>query len=297
MERRLPPLNALHAFEAAARHESFSQAAKELHVTHAAVSHQVKALEVWLGVQLFDRTARAVRLNERGRAYLPLVRGVFDQLHTGTATLLRASREEALIVTAPPAFAVRWLAPRIGRLWSAHPDLGLRLKEMSWLEEVDFTATDVAIRVGDDDPPDLETVPLLPGTVTPMCSPMLLANGHPLNAPGDLVHYTLLHAYDHDGWREWFRAAGLNDAHAGSGPVFDDTNLIHSATLAGQGIGLLHTALTRKELAAGLLVRPFEIGPENNLGYHLVYPRGSASDHRIARFRDWLLKQAAEEEN
>lgn len=297
MERRLPPLNALHAFEAAARHESFSGAAKELHVTHAAVSHQIRALEDWLGVPLFERTARSVRLNERGRAYLPLVRGVFDQLHAGTATLLRAARHEALIVTAPPAFAVLWLAPRIGRLWSAHPELGLRLKEMSWLEDVDFTSTDVAVRVGNGDWPELEVVPLLPGTLTPMCSPMLLAAGRPLDSPKDLVHYTLLHAYDTNGWRQWFKATGLNEADANRGPVFDDTNLIHSATLAGQGIGLLHTAITRKEQAAGLLVRPFEIGPRDDFGYYLVYPRESSSDHRIVRFRDWLLEQAAEDNN
>ena len=297
MQRRLPPLNALHAFEAAARHESFSRAAKELHVTHAAVSHQIRALEEWLGAPLFERAARSVRLNARGRSYLPLVQGIFDQLHAGTATLLRASRDEALIVTAPPAFAVLWLAPRIGRLWSAHPDFGLRLKEISWLEDVDFTVTDVSVRVGDGDWPGLEVVPLLPGTVTPMGSPMLLENGHPLERPEDLVHYTLLHAYDHNGWRKWFQSAGLEDAHANRGPVFDDTNLIHSATLAGQGIGLLHTALTRKEQDAGLLVRPFEIGPQDDFGYYLVYPRESSSDHRIARFRDWLLQQVAEDMN
>ena len=297
MQRRLPPLNALHAFEAAARHESFSRAAKELHVTHAAVSHQIRALEEWLGAPLFERAARSVRLNARGRSYLPLVQGIFDQLHAGTATLLRASRDEALIVTAPPAFAVLWLAPRIGRLWSAHPDFGLRLKEISWLEDVDFTVTDVSVRVGDGDWPGLEVVPLLPGTVTPMGSPMLLENGHPLERPEDLVHYTLLHAYDHNGWRKWFQSAGLEDAHANRGPVFDDTNLIHSATLAGQGIGLLHTALTRKEQDAGLLVRPFEIGPQDDFGYYLVYPRESSSDRRIARFRDWLLQQVAEDMN
>ncbi len=295
MERRLPPLNALRAFEAAARHESFSRAATELHVTHAAVSHQIRALEEWLGVALFERTARSVRLNARGRAYLPLVQGVFDQLHTGTATLLRATRDEALVVTAPPAFAVLWLAPRIGRLWSAHPDLGLRLTEMPWLEEVDFTVTDVAVRVGDGHWPGLEVVPLLPGTVTPMGSPMLLESGHPLEHPEDLAHYTLLHAYDHGSWRKWFQSAGLEAADASRGPVFDDTNLIHSATLAGQGIGLLHTALTRKEQAAGLLVRPFEFGPQDDFSYYLVYPCESSSDPRITRFRDWLLRQVEED--
>jgi len=297
MERRLPPLNALHAFEAAARYQSFSQAAKELHVTHSAVSHQIRALEDWLGVTLFERTARSVRLNERGKGYWPIVRGAFDQIQAGTATMLRAAREEALIINAPPAFAVRWLAPRLGQLWSTHPDLDLRLNEITGLGEVDFTDSDVAVRVGDGNWPDLQVVPLLPGTITPMCSPMLLGDERKLERPEDLAHFKLLHAYDHNGWRQWFQRAGIDHVDTDRGPVFDDTNLIHSATVAGQGIGLLHTALTRKELEAGLLVRPFEIGPQNDLGYYLVYPRSAAADRRVAQFRDWLLAQAEVDED
>jgi LysR family glycine cleavage system transcriptional activator len=296
MERRLPPLNALHTFEAAARHQSFSRAAMELHVTHAAVSHQIRALENWLGVALFDRTGRSVRLNERGQAYWPMVRGAFDQIHTGTATLLRAARAEALVVDAPPAFAARWLAPRLGQLWNAHPDLDLRLNEITGLDDPDFTDSDVAVCVGDGNWPDVEVIPLIPGTITPMCSPMLLNNGRKLERPEDLVHFKLLHAYDHNGWRQWFRNAGIHDVDTERGPVFDDTNLIHSTTLAGQGVGLLHTALTRKELEAGLLVRPFEIGPQNDLGYYLVYPRGAEADQRVVQFRDWLLAQVGADE-
>lgn len=297
MEHRLPPLNALHAFEAAARHQSFSRAARELHVTHAAVSHQIRALENWLGVALFERTGRSVRLNERGQAYWPMVRGAFDQIHTGTATLLRSAREQALVVNAPPAFAVRWLAPRLGQLWNAHPDLDLRLNEITGLADPDFTESDVAVRVGDGNWPDVEVIALIPGTITPMCSPMLLGNGRKLERPEDLADFKLLHAYDHNGWRQWFQHAGIDVVDTDRGPVFDDTNLIHSATLAGQGVGLLHTALTRKELEAGLLVRPFEIGPQNDLGYYLVYPRGAAADRRVAQFRDWLLAQVEADED
>lgn len=296
MERRLPPLNALHTFEAAARHQSFSAAARELHVTHAAVSHQIRALENWLGVTLFERRGRSVHLNERGRAYWPMVRGAFDQLHTGTTTLLRSTRDDTLVLNAPPAFAVRWLAPRLGQLWNAHPDLDLRLNEITGLGDLDFSNSDAAIRVGDGNWPDLEVIPLLPGTITPMCSPILLAQGKKLERPEDLVHFKLLHAYDHSGWRQWFQHAGLEHVDTDRGPVFDDTNLIHSATAAGQGVGLLHTALTRKELEAGLLVRPFEIGPQNDLGYYLVYPRGAAADRPVAQFRNWLLAQIEEDD-
>lgn len=296
MAQRLPPLNALRAFEAAARHESFSAAAKELHVTHAAVSHQIRALEDWLGVPLFERSARSVRLNERGRSYLPLVRGVFDQLKAGTDTLLRAARDEALVVTAPHAFAVRWLAPRLGQLWNTHPDLDLRLKEVSWIEDASFSESDVSIRIGDGNWTGVEAVRLMAGSLTPTCSPQLLANGPPLERPADLLRFKLLHLHDHDGWRDWLRRAGIDDAGINRGPVFDDANFIYSAVLAGQGIGLLHTALTRRELAAGLLVRPFESGPGESLDYYIAYPPGGAEDPRIARFRDWLLGQVAQDD-
>ncbi|HEY5701413.1 MAG TPA: transcriptional regulator GcvA [Gammaproteobacteria bacterium] len=296
MENRLPPLNALRAFEAAGRHQSFSNAAKELNVTHAAVSHQVRALEDWLGVTLFERTARSVRLNERGKAYLPIIRGAFDQIHAGTQTLLRSVTGDALMVSAPPAFAVRWLAPRLGNLWNVHPDLDLRLSEITGLDDIDFASADIAVRVGDGNWPNVEVIPLLPGTISPMCSPMLLAEGKKLERPQDLAHFKLLHAYNHNGWRQWIQQAGIDTVDVGRGPVFDDTNLIHSAVVAGQGVGLLHTALTRKELEAGLLVRPFELGPQNDLGYYLVYPSGAAQDRRIEQFRDWLLAQISADE-
>ena len=290
MSRRLPPLNALRAFEAAARHESFSAAADELHVTHGAISHQVKALEAWLGIRLFERRTRAVRLTEAGSAYRPVVEGAFNQIHAATVSLVRAREDTPLHVTTTPAFAVRWLAPRLGRLWREHPNLDLRLHEAPWMTDVEpgSSGADLVVRIGKASGAAVESVLLMPGTVTPMCSPRLLADGPPLERPEDLLAYSLLHSHGYGPWRDWFERFGVDEADVGHGPIFDDTNLAYSAALAGQGVGLLHTALTVDEIAAGQLVQPFDAGPEDDMGYYVAYPAASNREPRITRFRDWL---------
>ena len=291
MKRRLPPLNALRAFEAAARHQSFSAAAEELHVTHGAVSHQVKALEEWLGIPLFERRPRAVRLSEAGSTYLPIIEGAFNQIHGATASLIRAAGDAPLHVTTTQAFAVRWLAPRLGRLWREHPDLDLRLHEAAWMTDVDpgTTGADLVVRIGKGNGAGSQSLPLMTGNVTPMCSPRLLAGGPALEHPGDLLKYGLLHSYSYGPWQDWFARSGVSNADVAHGPIFDDTNLAYSAALAGQGVGLLHTALTVDETAAGQLVQPFDAGPQDEMGYYIVIPTASSDEPRVARFRDWLI--------
>jgi len=291
VKRRLPPLNALRAFEAAARHESFSAAAEELHVTHGAISHQVKALEEWLGILLFERRTRAVRLTEPGSAYLPVIEGAFNQIHGVTITLLQVRGDAPLHVTTTPAFAVRWLAPRLGRLWQKLPDLDLRLHEVAWTTDVDpgTSQADLVVRVGPASGAGLVSVPLMAGNVTPMCSPRLLGDGPALESPDDLLHHRLLHSHSYDPWQQWFSRAGVSNANVAHGPIFDDTNLAYTAALAGQGVGLLHTALTKEETAAGQLVQPFEAGPLDEMSYYIVYLATSSNDSRIADFRDWLI--------
>ena len=289
--RELPPLNALRAFESAGRHESFSAAARELHVTHGAVSHQVKALEEWLGMPLFERRVRAVRLSTAGRAYLPVIEGAFNQIHTATASLVKTTNDAPLHVTMTSAFAVRWLAPRLGRLWREHPDLDLRLHDGPWMTDVDpgSAEADIVVRIGDKSAPGLESILLMPGTVTPMCSPRLLEDGPPVECPEDLLQHRLLHCFSYGPWQEWFARAGVSNADIAHGPIFDDTNLAYSAALAGQGVGLLHTALTGDEIAAGHLVHLFDSEAQDDMGYHIVYPAVSRDDRRVARFRDWLV--------
>lgn len=295
MTRRLPPLNALRAFEAAARHESFSAAAEELSVTHGAISHQVKALEAWLGVALFERRTRAVRLTEAGRGYLPAVEGAFERIHAATLAVSRVAREAPLHVVTTPAFAVRWLAPRLGRLWAAHPQLDLRLHEAPWTSDIEpgSDGADLVIRIGRTGRGAVECVPMLAGTVTPMLSPRLLEEGPPLERPADLLAHRLLHSFDYAPWRQWLEAHGVPGADVARGPIFDDTNLAYSAALAGQGVGLLHTALTGDEIAAGQLVAPFEAEPRDDMGYCIAYSTARRGDARIACLRDWLLEAAA----
>ena len=291
MKRRLPPLNALRAFEAAARHESFSAAAEELHVTHGAISHQVKALEAWLGILLFERRTRAVRLTETGSAYLPVIEGAFNQIHGVTATLIQARGDAPLHVTTTPAFAVRWLAPRLGRLWQERPDLDLRLHEVPWTTNVDpgTSQADLVVRVGAASGAGLESVLLMAGNVTPMCSPRLLGDGPTLERPDDLLNHRLLHSHSYAPWQEWFSRSGVSNADVAHGPIFDDTNLAYTAALAGQGVGLLHTALTAEETAAGQLVQPFDSRPLDEMSYYIVYLAASSNETRVAGFRDWLI--------
>ena len=291
MKRRLPPLNALRAFEAAARHESFSAAAEELHVTHGAISHQVKALEEWLGIPLFERRARAVRLTEPGSTYLPVIEGAFNQIHGATTTLVRAKGDGPLHVTTTPAFAVRWLAPRLGRLWQERPDLDLRLHEVPWTSHVDpgTSQADLVVRVGAASGAGLESVLLMAGNVTPMCSPRLLGDGPPVERPDDLLNYRLLHSHSYAPWQDWFSRSGVSNADVAHGPIFDDTNLAYTAALAAQGVGLLHTALTVEETAAGQLVQPFDTRPLDEMSYYIVYLATSSNESRVAGFRDWLI--------
>jgi LysR family glycine cleavage system transcriptional activator len=297
MRRRLPPLNALRAFEAAARHESFSRAAEELHVTHAAVSHQVKTLETWLRIPLFERLSRSVRLTPGGHTYLVAIEAAFDRIDAATTGLVAPDAEQPLHVTTTAAFAVRWLAPRLGRLWRAHPGLDLRLHEVPWLTHVDFNRTqvDVAVQVGPESAPGVQVIPLMAGTLAPMCSPMLLRDGPPLATPEDLLQYKLLHSHNYDPWRGWFQRAGMQAGELAQGSVFDDTNLIYSAALSGQGIGLLHTALTVEETRAGQLVQPFGAEPRDDLGYYVAYRASREHDPRVAGFRDWLVAMAGPE--
>lgn len=294
LNRRLPPLNALRAFEAAARHQSFSEAAEELHVTHGAISHQVKALEAWLGMPLFERRTRAVRLTEAASAYLPAIEAAFNQIHGATASLIRAAGSAPLHVTTTSAFAVRWLAPRFGRLWRDLPHMDLRLHEMPWMADMapGRAEADLVVRIGAGGGPGSVSQLLMPGTVTPMCSPGLLADGPPLERPEDLMKYRLLHSYAYAPWQDWLRRAGVLDADVAHGPIFDDTNLAYSAALAGQGVGLLHTALTVDERAAGQLVQPFDSEPRDDMAYYVVFASASASDRRVIGFRDWLMEAA-----
>src|SRR5215470_14579260 len=238
MPRRLPPLNALKAFEAAARHESFTRAAEELCVTQGAVSHQVKALEAELGLKLFNRQRQRLVITEAGRLYLAVVRDAFDRLADGTQRLLKRQSGGALTVSTSPNFAAKWLVHRLGRFAEAHPEIDLRVSASP--HHVDFAREDIdlAIRHGDGSASGLHVTRLCAEELFPVCSPKLLTGRNPLRRLSDLGRFTLLHVNDRQGWNQWLgfaEAAGVDPSH---GPILSQASMAIDAAVDGQGVAL-----------------------------------------------------------
>jgi len=292
MTRRLPPLNALRAFEAAARHLSFTRAAQELHVTQTAISHQIKGLEERLGLRLFRRLPRGLLLTEEAQRLLPPVRDAFDQIAAAVERLSAPGSGGRLTVSVLPSFAAKWLVPRLGRFRAAHPDLDLRISASS--ELVDFTRddVDVGIRMGRGLYPGLRVERLFGESIVPVCSPELREGPHPLLRPEDLRHHLLLHDDDYTGWELWLRLAGVADVAARRGPVFTDSAMVVQAAAEGQGVALARRVLAAGDLAAGRLIQPFEVSIPHDLAYYLVCPEATADQPKIAAFRRWLLAES-----
>jgi LysR family transcriptional regulator, glycine cleavage system transcriptional activator len=293
LSHRLPPLAALRAFEAAARHLNFTRAAQELHVTQTAISHQIRALEDLLGVKLFRRLPRGLVLTEEAQRYLPAVRDAFDRLEAATAELLAGRTEGALTASVLPSFGARWLVPRLGRLRAAHPDIDLRISTSQHL--VDFAREDVdlGIRMGRGHYPGLRVDRLFGETLMPVCSPALLEDSRPLLRPEDLRHHVLLHEEDYTGWQLWLNLAGVDGVDARRGPIFTDGGMAVQAAAEGQGVAVGRLALAAWDLAAGRLIRPFDVSMPHDLAYYLVCPEATAERPRIAAVRTWLLAEAA----
>lgn len=298
MARHLPPLNPLRAFEVAARHASFTRAADELCVTPSAVSHQVKTLEEHLGVVLFTREAKSLSLTAAGRAYLPAVRQAFHVLSDATRQL-RAQLTPTLRVDIPPTFAAKWLIPRMDRFVKAHPEIDLRVSTVSDAPDFERDEYDVAIRFGSGVYPGLHVEPCLSVAVFPVCSPRLMAGEHPLRHPSDLKHHMLLHdgSVYQDGsnphWSAWLRHAGVEDVDASRGLSFSPSHLVINAAIDGLGVALTKDRWVELDLAAGRLVRPFDIALPVAYGYFMVFPEDRAQDVRVATFIDWIRAEAA----
>ncbi len=293
MAQRLPPLNALRAFEAGARHLSFTKAAAELHVTQAAVSHQVKALEEDLGVKLFRRLTRKLVLTEEGRRLLPQVSEAFERLTAAVEDLRRGARTPTLTVTVTPSFSSKWLVGRLGRFWEQHPEIELRLHHSIQVMDLIREGFDLAVRWGRGSWPGLVSECLLEADVTPVCSPALLEGGKPLRQPADLTHHVLIHEDDHAGWIQWLAAAGVEGVDPRRGPVIDDAGVVVEAAVAGRGVALARLALIGEELARGRLVRPFELTLGSDFGYFVVTPPGALKQPKVKAFSDFLMAEAA----
>lgn len=295
--RRLPPLNALRAFESAARHLSYTRAADELHVTQAAVSHQVKALEEWLGLPLFRRDGRRVSLTEAGQRLFPAVRDGLDTMHRTIANLTDPNRQRRLTVTTTDSFAAAWLVPRLRRFRDRHPDIDIRVATADEVVDIARADIDVAIRTGNGNWRGLHVERLMKEDLSPVCSPRLLQDGPPLERPEDLRHHTLLHDTMEVDWSTWLRASGVEGVDATRGPHFEHSYLVLQAAMAGEGVALGRTALVAEDLRSGRLVRPFELTLPLSYAYYFVCLPDSLNRLRVRAFRDWLFEEAAATES
>ena len=299
MSRRLPPLNSLRAFEAAARHLSISKAAAELNVTPAAVSHQVKALEEALGIQLFRRLNRALMLTDAGQLFLPGLRDGFDQIAQAVERVDAERDSGALTVSTGPSFAAKWLVPRLDRFRAAHPDTDLRIDATDRVVDFAREGADVGIRYGAGEYPGLRTERLFSDEAFPVCSPSLCKGPPGLRKPADLTGHTLLHvdwATQPDtapSWRMWLLAAGADHIDATRGPRFSDDSMAVQAAIQGQGVALTSSVLVADDLAVGQLCRPFELSLPLIFAYYVVAPEAAAERPRVAAFFDWILDEAA----
>lgn len=304
MSARLPPLNGLRAFEVSARHLSFRKAAAELHVTPAAISQQVRALERQLGLELFHRRVRALELTAAGRAALPHLSEGFERLLAGVEAMHRTRHGELLTVSVSPTFGARWLVPRLERLRAAQPTFDVRLDASYALAGFASDGVDVAIRYGRGHYPPHVVECLMTVDAFPVCSPTLLADGPALACPDDLAAHTLLHSSWADerdaapSWRMWLRAAGAADVDAERGPRLGSDVMLLEAALEGQGVALLGRVVAARALAEGRLVRPFPpaVFDATAFCYYLVYPERHRASAKVQGFRDWLFDEIARDE-
>src|ERR1700750_2709551 len=291
MTARLPSLNGLRAFEAAARHLSFTLAASELNVTQTAISHQIRGLEEELGIRLFIRQNRALALTPEARDYLPGVRAAFNDLRQATDRGLRRDNDHVLTISTLASLAAKWLLPRLSSFQEAHPGIDVRITTSTAL--VDFKSGDVdaAIRYGRGHWPGLRADWLTADELFPVCSPALLEGSKGLKCPQDLAHHTLLHSsggYDDD-WRLWLTAAELpTNISKQPGLTFDLILMTVQAAIDGIGVAMGRTSYVEADIAKGRLVVPFKITLPADAGFYLVSPEATADTPKLSAFRQWL---------
>lgn len=295
--RRLPPLNALRAFEAAARHLNFSRAADELSVTPGAVSQQIQNLEDYVGAPLFRRTPKGLLLTDAAQTALPALREAFDGLAEAASLLTAAVDGRRLTLTAAPSFAAKWLVPRLGRFEAAYPQVDVWLS--AGLDLVDLTAgeVDIALRYGAGRYPGMEVRRLIGETVIPVLSPELHA-ASPLDGPEDLARHLLLHDGSPDpddscpDWTMWLAARGVRDVDGARGPRFNQSSLVIEAAVNGRGVALAKRTLAQDDLDAGRLVAPLQIATAVDFAYYLVHPKAKGRLPQVKAFISWITAEA-----
>ena len=297
MSYRLPPLNGLRAFEATARHLSFTKAASELNVTPAAVSHQVKGLEEFLGITLFKRLNRAVELTAAGKLCFPGIRDGFETLDRAVGQLYPDPDDNVLVVSSGPAFAAKWLAPRLYRFVEQYPQYDARISANLHRSAFGIGGIDIAIRFGDGNYPEEHVELFLEDRMTPMCAPSLLGGSKPLRSPADLKFHTLIHddslahMVDEPYWRSWLEQMGIVDVDPDRGPRFNHADHALDAAIAGSGVVMGRTALAGPDLQAGRLVAPFDLWQKSTRAFHFVCEKASLGLPKIQAFRSWLWEE------
>jgi LysR family glycine cleavage system transcriptional activator len=298
MNSHLPPLSALRAFEAAARHMSFSKAADELHVTPAAISHQIHALEEDLGVRLFHRMNRSIEMTASARVLFPGLSEAFAGIQSSVRRLRAHNDTGTLTVTASPSIAAKWLVLRLHRFQELCSEVDVRISATD--EVVDLTKGDfdIAIRYGTGNYPGLDVELLLTNEVFPACGPQLLRDGPPLRVPDDLLLHNLIHdqTVERDPlvptWPMWLKAAGVRNVPAAGGLSFNNMHLALDAAIAGHGVVLAYSTIAAADLAAGRLVRLFTLALPDQFAYYIVTAPGALERPKVRAFRNWLRQEA-----
>lgn len=293
MRRKIPPLTALRSFEAAARHCSFRDAAEELHVSHSAISHQIKQLESYLLVELFIRKPRAVELTKSGQAYYPVLREAFDRIAEGTELLMTPRSSGILTVQLYSTFAIRWLIPRLPNFSKANPDIQVRLNTSQ--TDVDFEQDDVdlCVMIGSQSSSKLHYDHLFSSAMFPVGSPALLSGKTPIRSVADLGRHTILQVYpSRKDWYVWLNGAGVEGVDPETGLQFDSYDLALSTATQGMGVALGMQPYISRDLKAGLLV---ELFPGQRVmadgEWYLVCRRERVDSSKIVAFREWILAE------
>jgi LysR family glycine cleavage system transcriptional activator len=302
MARLVPGTRALRTLEAAARHLNFTRAADELGLTPAAVSHQIKEIEDQLGITLFMRTSRSIRLTEAGTVLADASAEAVAMMNRAVSRARKLQRGQTLLkVTADAHFAAKWLMRRIDGFRAVRPDIELRFDITYEVRDFEVDDVDIGIRFGSGSYPGLVAERLFENVIIPVCSPRLLETGPPLKTPRDLFHHRLVHiewsrrGVTWPNWPMWMAAAGIDDFDDGRAVVFGTSSDCIQAAIEGSAVALADFAMVAHDLSEGRLVQPFDLGvrmsPE--FAYFLVYPQASSQDPRIVAFRDWIVAEAA----
>jgi LysR family glycine cleavage system transcriptional activator len=291
MSRKLPPLNTLRAFEAAARHLSFKHAANELFVTAGAISQHIKCLEETVGVRLFLRRHKSLELTAAGHAYFPVLRDAFRMMSEATEHIFPRYRTKTLMVGVQTSFAVKWLFSRLALFTDENPSIDIRISSSIELDDLAAGRVDAVIRYGPVHAPGFQSFHVLAAQLHPVCNPALLVGKIPLLRPQDLCRHTLIHDEFKQGWRTWFSAQGLQHFDTSKGPTFTDESLALQAAIEGVGVALGRSPLIDHDVMEGRLISPFKMQIIEDEGYYLVCLDGNADREDISAVRRWIASK------